>query len=433
MKPSPPLISIILATHNRRAVVIRTLEQLRLLELTRRDFEVIVVDNASTDGTFDAIQPMADVVIPLRRNEGSCAKSHGVDRARGRFIVFLDDDSYPHQGSLERMIEHFEAEPRLGAAGFTIHLPSGQQECAALPDVFVGCGVGFRADALRAVGGLDRTFFMQAEEYDLSFRLAAAGCHVRVFDDLHVDHLKTEQARRSARTTFFDIRNNLRVLARYLPPPQYSLYRADTIQRYSWLAERDGHVSSFRRGLLAGLIRGGVERLTHRAQRLAPEVFESFYRWSMLRGHMTELARTGIGRIVFADLGKNIVAFFQAARHADMNILAIGDDRFAAPIRAATVRERNSQPGGQRTRAPRGQPDGHHRTYRGIPVLPLDDALGINADAIAVSNMASVFAKQTADRVRARTHVPVYDWFGEPANPAFLGRNGARFHSTHAL
>jgi putative ABC transport system substrate-binding protein len=48
----------------------------------------------------------------------------------------------------------------------------------ALPGVFVGCGVGLRAEAYAESGGLDRTFFMQAEEYDLSFRLAVAGWEV---------------------------------------------------------------------------------------------------------------------------------------------------------------------------------------------------------------------------------------------------------------
>ena len=50
---------------------------------------------------------------------------------------------------------------------------------------------------VREVGGLDRTFFMQAEEYDLSFRLLAAGGKVEIFGDLAVDHWKTPQARRS--------------------------------------------------------------------------------------------------------------------------------------------------------------------------------------------------------------------------------------------
>ena len=211
-----PHVSFVLATHNRRDIAMDTVRRLAACELDRRDYEIIVVDNASTDGTPDALEPHVDRLIRLGRNAGSCAKTYGVEQATGRYIVFLDDDSFPRAGSIERMIERFHSDPKLGAAGFTVHLPGGRKEGGALPGVFVGCGVGFRADALRRCGGLDPTFFMQAEEYDLAFRLVAGGWRIEVFDDLHVEHRKTLQARRSERTAYYDTRNNLRVVARYL-------------------------------------------------------------------------------------------------------------------------------------------------------------------------------------------------------------------------
>ena len=296
-----PLISVILATHNRREVVAHTLSQLTHCGLPRGEYEIIVVDNASTDGTVEAVAGEVDLLIRLRRNAGSCAKAHGMDRASGRYIVCLDDDSFPRAGTLTRMVERFEADPLLGAAGFTVHLPNGRQEGGALPGVFVGCGVGFRAEALRAVGGLDRTFFMQAEEYDLSFRLVNAGWKVEVYDDLHVEHLKTEHARRSERTTFYDVRNNLRVLARYLPAPQARVYREDCLQRYEWLAQRDGHEQAFARGSKAGRRHAALERWTHRRRRLTADVFEHFYRWEFIRQRMDGLSQSGVRQVVFAD------------------------------------------------------------------------------------------------------------------------------------
>ncbi|MCH7595963.1 MAG: glycosyltransferase [Planctomycetes bacterium] len=245
-------VSFIIATHNRCAVIMRTLERVAECGLDRCDYEIIVVDNASTDGTPEAVSSKCDRLIRLSRNAGSCAKGYGVDGghgppylngASGRYIVFLDDDSYPQPGSIARMIGHFENDPKLGAAGFVVHLPDKRKEGGALPDVFLGCGVGFRATALRQSGGLDRSFFMQAEEYDLSFRMAQTGWRVRMFDDLHVAHLKTPHARKSERTTFYDIRNNLRVAARYLPAPYYGVYRTDWLQRYWWLAQRDDRLN----------------------------------------------------------------------------------------------------------------------------------------------------------------------------------------------
>ncbi len=260
MPPRRPKVSFVLATFNRSEVVADTLARVVQCGLNGRDFEIIVVDNASTDGTPDAVASVADRVIRLDRNMGSCAKAVGIEHAQGRYIVFLDDDSYPRPGSVSRMVERFEEDPRLAAAGFTICLPGRGKEGSALPGVFVGCGVGLRADVLKAVGGLDRTFFMQAEEYDLCFKLLGAGWGIGVFEDLQVEHLKTSQARKSDRTTFLDVRNNLRVVERYLPGPHRRIYRQEVIQRYKWLAERDGHRSAWVKGVVAGRWLGALER-----------------------------------------------------------------------------------------------------------------------------------------------------------------------------
>jgi GT2 family glycosyltransferase len=373
-----------MATHNRREVVASTLTRLAECGLDREAFEIIVVDNASTDGTREAIGDRCDVLIRLRKNAGSCAKADGVARANGQYIVFLDDDSCPRPGSVARMMSHFEEDAGLGAAGFAVHLPDGRREGGALPDVFVGCGVGFRAQALLSAGGLDRSFFMQAEEYDLTFRLATAGWRVRMFDDLHVDHLKTRQTRKSGRTTFFDVRNNLRVAARYLPAPYHHRYRDDWLQRYAWLAQHDGHVGPYVRGALSGLTRGWHERLAYAHRRLRPDSFEQFFRWGCLRRRMGELAAAGVRSIVLADLGKNVLAYHQAAGATGVKVLAVGDDRFC----------------------------GNNRRYRGTPVLPLADALDHAPDAIVIGNTSAVHGSTAYHRVVELGFQPVYHWFG---------------------
>ena len=379
-----PIVSFVIATHNRRKVVLRTLARVSECGLDRRDYEIILVDNASRDGTVDAAKPLADLVIRRRTNTGSCAKSYGVDVARGRFIVFLDDDSSPQPGSINRMIEHFEQAPRLGAAGFTVHLPNGELEGAALPNVFVGCGVGFRAEALRQAGGLDPSFFMQAEEYDLCFRLASAGWLVRMFDDLHVDHRKTPTVRRHDRTMFYDIRNNLRVAARYFPHPLYREYRRDWLLRYEWLAESHGQLEAFRRGRRSGTIAAILERHRYRHRRLPAAAWEEYFCPQMIAARMRHLSQHGTKRIVLAGLGKNVFPFVQAARACNLDIPAIGDDRFAAP----------------------------NRRYRNISVIPFDEAMLCGADAVVVAHTGPVHADATAERLRSRCAVPIHDWFG---------------------
>ena len=386
-----PRVSFVLATFNRHEVVERTLQLVSdpaVMGLKRGEYELIVVDNASGDGTADTAAAAADHILRLRKNLGSCAKALGVERVTAPLVVFLDDDSYPRPGTIPRMLERFAADPQLVAAGFAVHLPDGREEGGALPGIPVGCGVGYRTAALRRVGGLDRTFFMQAEEYDLSFRLASAGGRVEVFDDLQVDHLKTTHARKNARITFFDIRNNLRVVSRYLPDPHYLIYRQDWRQRYRWLAEHDGQGRAYRRGLRAGLIKGARERWTYRKWRLNADTLERFFAWDSIASRLIELGRAGTRRVLFADLGKNVYPFHAGARAAGIEVTAIADDRFAAP----------------------------GRCYRGTPILPVKEALSLPAEAVVVSNTSWVHAVPTRTRLRALTDLPVHDWFGRPAH-----------------
>ncbi|UCE61704.1 MAG: glycosyltransferase [Phycisphaerales bacterium] len=381
-----PEVSFVLATFNRREVAAHTLTRILQCGLDRCDYEVIVVDNASSDGTPDVVADVADRVIRLDQNMGSCAKAVGTDHARGRYIVFLDDDSYPRPGSVSRMIRRFEEDPRLAAAGYTVCLHDGRREGSALPGVFVGCGVGLRSDVLQAVGGLDRTFFMQAEEYDLCFRLVSAGWGIGVFEDVQVEHLKSPAARRSDRTTFLDVRNNLRVVERYLPDPYRRIYRKEFIQRYKWLAERDGHRSAWAKGVVAGRWLSAVERLGYRSHRLGPDAFERLYCWERVRAEMAGLARSGVCRVVLADLGKNCYPFVRGAELAGITVRAIGDDRFCAP----------------------------KRVYRGVPILPEDEALKLEPDAYVVANTGAVHAAATHNRLMGRTSRPVHCWFSTP-------------------
>lgn len=383
-----PLVTFILATQNRRRILLNTLEQILRCGIERDAFDVIVVDNASTDRTPAEVSERFSRVhlVALSRNRGSCAKGLAVDRVRTPYIVFLDDDSYPRPGSVERMLEHFESDERLGAAGFLVHLPDKTQECSAFENVFVGCGVGLRTSALRAVGGLDVGFFMQAEEYDLSFRLVRAGWRVRTFADLHVEHLKTPQARCSARTTYYDTRNNLLLADRYLPAPFRGVYRQDWRQRYGLLAAINGHQRSFRRAVIASALPGMLDRWRYARHRLMPEAFETLFKLEYVRTRMAQLHRDGVRRVLFADLGKNVYAFFRGAMESGLSVSAVADDRFA------------------------------HRgyRYRGLELVPCARIEELAPEAVIISNTSPVHATATYNRLSRQIETPIHRWFDIP-------------------
>ncbi len=382
----PPLISFIIATHNRREALLDTLGQLADPAVSTHRRQVIVVNNASRDGTAMAVASRFPEVILLDRtdNLGSCAKAVGEEHALGEYTVFLDDDSHPRAGCVERTIAHFERNPRLGAASCVAHLPDGSRECSAFPNVFIGCGVGFRSSALREVGGLDEQLFMQAEEYDLSFRLINAGWQVETFSDLHVEHQKTRTARVSERTAFHDARNNLLIVERYLPDPLRAAYRSDWLRRYQWLAEREGHKDAYTAALAEYRRRRRSERSQFRFRRLSASAVETLFRLSEIESRMRDLKRSGVSRIVLADWGKNVYAFLTAARAADMHVSAVADDRFAVP----------------------------RRRYRGIRIIPTACINTENPDAVVISNTSPVHAELTERRLASLVDAPVFRWFG---------------------
>src|SRR5258708_33049792 len=90
-------LSYVITARNRREALLRTLDHLRHHTfLPEQDFEILVVDNGSTDGTVDAIDRIDQVrVISLAENEGVPARNLAIKTARGKYVAFLGEDVRP--------------------------------------------------------------------------------------------------------------------------------------------------------------------------------------------------------------------------------------------------------------------------------------------------------------------------------------------------
>ena len=194
-------LSYVIITRNRREALLRTLECVREnTPLARRSWEVIVVDNASDDGSAEAVAKQFRGVrmICLTENEGMPARNHGFREARGRYICMLDDDSYPTGDAIPKSIAYLERHPTTAAVVGRVELPGGECEGAALPCVLLGGATVVRKRVLDATGGFSPEFFRQAEEYDLSFRILRGGHHIERFEDV-VSGTRRSQAGGAAR------------------------------------------------------------------------------------------------------------------------------------------------------------------------------------------------------------------------------------------
>lgn len=235
-------VSFVILTHNRKAPLLRTLDRLASTAgLDAGQWEVLVVDNASTDGTAEAVASMADAGVwpmPVRlirqiRNEGSVSRNRGVAAAEAEVVCFLDDDSSPRVGTMARAVARFAAEAGLGMLGGQVMLPCGGQDASAIPIVPPACAMVVRKRAFEAVGGFCPMFFRQAEEYDVVFKMLSAGWDVVRDESLVFDHEKVSLSRQPARIAELDLINNLLLVDRHFPSSWRRELRQSWLRRYA--------------------------------------------------------------------------------------------------------------------------------------------------------------------------------------------------------
>ncbi len=121
MPESPVALSVVLPVCNERDSLAPLLTELRAA-LGARRFEIIAVDDASSDGSLDELvrlrerEPALRVIVLDRRSGQSAALAAGWDAARGEVVVMLDADGQNDPADIPALVDRLNAEPRLAAA-----------------------------------------------------------------------------------------------------------------------------------------------------------------------------------------------------------------------------------------------------------------------------------------------------------------------------
>jgi len=223
-------ISVVILSWNRKADLEITLG--KLLKQTIDNFEIIVVDNGSNDGSPEMVEikfPKV-VLIKLPKNLGMGAWNIGAINAKSDYLVFLDDDSYPENNALENIIKKFDNDPNLGAiAGLVYNSNTGK-----IWDVFgwfdldkkpkfkrvisfIGCGVAFRKDLFLKIGGYDMNYFVYGIELPLSVLIYHNGYHIYCFPEIVFYHRYSMTNRTSSRSYYYTTRNSLWTVWQFYP------------------------------------------------------------------------------------------------------------------------------------------------------------------------------------------------------------------------
>jgi GT2 family glycosyltransferase len=223
-----PTLSYCVVNTNGREDLLACLEAIEATHPAAVEREVLVLDNASTDGSADAVRALGGEIrlIEGERRTGKAANdSTLLAEARGRYCLLLNEDSELRPGAAEALLGALDAEPASGAAGARLLDPDGEPvPCAwRFPGVRTALVVTFflhrlltvqskgtrtrrvdwaqssallvRREAAAEVGYLDPDFFVYYDECDFCRRLAEAGHHtlfVPAAEAVHHDQLSTD-------------------------------------------------------------------------------------------------------------------------------------------------------------------------------------------------------------------------------------------------
>ena len=233
-----PLVSIVTICWNRKAEICESLSRIR--EIDYPNLEVIVVDNASTDGTPETLEAEFPEVklIKMFKNIGIEAYNIGFKNVKGEYIVILDDDSFPAKDAITKMVDKFASDPKLGVVAFDVRNfynydevkkteadegDSVQKETAAVAEnylmAFNGAGAGVRRDLLERVGFYPEEFFLYWNEQDTAFRILDQGYKVQFFSDVVAYHKYSPKNRSSWRAPFYYTRNSFWLIWKNYPLP----------------------------------------------------------------------------------------------------------------------------------------------------------------------------------------------------------------------
>lgn len=184
-----PRISVVVCSHNGARTIRDCLEGATALRYP--DYEVIVVDDGSTDATAQIVNEFAVRRISTENRGLSSARNTGMEVATGEIVAYIDDDARPDPDWLTYLAAAFLRSDHAGIGGPNI-APAGDgpiADCVAntpggpvhvlltdeLAEHIPGCNMAFRRDRLRAIGGFDPRYRAAGDDVDVCWRLQQQG------------------------------------------------------------------------------------------------------------------------------------------------------------------------------------------------------------------------------------------------------------------
>jgi GT2 family glycosyltransferase len=205
-----PRLSVIVPAYQGAQVLPLSLSALLRSDLPKEEWELIVVDDASSDETAFIAARYADTVVrlPARPSGPAFARNRGFEASRGDIVVFIDADVCVHTESLRRILQVMDSDPELGAVFGSYDLSPADtsvvstfrnlmhhyvhhRDAGDAETFWAGCGA-IRSEVFRQVGMFDEWHYSrpQIEDIELGRRLRQHGHRIVLRPEIQGTHLK---------------------------------------------------------------------------------------------------------------------------------------------------------------------------------------------------------------------------------------------------
>ena len=163
-------VSVIVPVYNTELYIGRCIRSLLNQSINPENYEIILINDGSSDNTKKAIEPFVGdlIIIENKKNLGLPASlNKGIKKARGQFIVRVDSDDYVHVEFLKILSLHLQLNHSIDAIASDYLLVNNDQDILGQNNCLknlIGCGVMFRLKHLIDIGLYDESFLLREEE-----------------------------------------------------------------------------------------------------------------------------------------------------------------------------------------------------------------------------------------------------------------------------
>lgn len=254
-------VSVVFVSYNRKDLLLKAIQSAKKQTVP---VKVIVMDDASTDGTDELIQQHFPDIIYYRSNQKmgpSYLRNEGAKRADSDIIFFFDDDTeLVSEHILERTLQDFD-HPNIGVIAMPfINILQNKAVQVSVPDsatsyiyhAFVAAAFAIRKDVFLQLGGFRKEFFYMGEEGDLSIRLLNAGYFVKAGTASPAYHYQPPN-RISYNADFYGRRNDILFVYLNVPKIYRPVFLFGSIVKGILFGLKERRLINMLKGLTAGL------------------------------------------------------------------------------------------------------------------------------------------------------------------------------------